>query len=347
MENEKTSLSYMMDTFKKAPQIYQASLFWQKLNEMHVEQLQRYGYENFKRTLNLRYFNFLPAPMNVQVMNLVRYWIAHPTFLIFKTRYSDNDISKYRDGIRSSLLRLYVPTLYKLFTSMQWWYTKGVDKENLLGRIEEPLEGNPFRIYHKDRLISQDVCNSILDYYSIMNQMPSSFKDTLSIAELGAGYGRDAFVFLKVMKCKYVIFDIPPALYVAQRYLSSIFPGLRIFKFRDFDSYDDIKPEYEKADLCFFTPNQMELLPKPQFDLFINISSLHEMTMEQIKNYFSLINEYTRGYFYTKQWLRSKNPDDGVIITFNDYPILPSWQRVFFRKHPIQSDFFEALYRIA
>jgi len=90
----------------------------------------------------------------------------------------------------------------------------------------------------------------------------------------------------------------------------------------------------------------MELLPKHQFNLFINISSLQEMTVEQIKHYFSLIDEYCNGYFYTKQWLRSKNPQDNLTISYKDYPVPSDWKLIFFQKHPIQTKFFEALYKI-
>jgi putative sugar O-methyltransferase len=338
MKNETTSLGYMIDTFRKAPEIYQASLFWQKLNRMHIEHLEKYGYQNFKRTLNLQYFNWILSPTDVQCRNLIRHWIANPTFQIFTSKCG---------GIFPSRFGRINAWFYKLFVAMLWEYTKGVDKEDLLEKTEEPLEGNPFRIYYKNRLISQDICNSIIEYYSVVNQIPSNVKGRLSIAELGAGYGRLAFIFLKALKCKYVIFDIPPALYVAQRYLSSIFPELKIFNFRDFDNYAEVKQEYENADLCFFIPNQLELLPKPQFDLFLNISSLHEMRIGQIGKYFCLIDEYSRGYFYTKQWLRSKNPDDGIILSYDDYPVPPSWELIFFRKHPIQSLFFEALYKVS
>jgi len=122
---------------------------------------------------------------------------------------------------------------------MLWEYTKTVDKENLLENLDEPIEGNPLRIFYRDKLISQDLCNSILEYYSIMNYIPYNKKKNLTIAELGGGYGRNAFVFLKARKCKYVLFDIPPALYTCQRYLSSIFPELKIFKFRDFKDYSE------------------------------------------------------------------------------------------------------------
>jgi putative sugar O-methyltransferase len=336
--NQETTLSYMIDIFKKAPEIYQPSLFWQKINAEHINQLQKEGYENFKRTLNLQYFNWsIIDPRDVQFRNLIGYWIAHPAFKVLGAEFRDQAPLKF-----SRLGRFF----YKVFVSMLWEYTKSVDRENLLEKIEEPLEGNPFGIYYKNHLISQDLCNSILEYYSIMESGDLRIKDKLSIAELGAGYGRDAFVFVKTLNCKYVIFDIPPALYIAQRYLESIFPDLKAFEFRNFARYVEIKDEYENAELCFFTPNQLELLPKPQFNLFLNISSLHEMRIEQISKYFSLINEYTRGYFYMKQWLQSINPDDGVTISYNDYPVLPSWQLMFFRKHPIQSHFFEALYKI-
>lgn len=152
-----------------------------------------------------------------------------------------------------------------------------------------------------------------------------------------------AFVFLKSMKCKYVLFDIPPALYVCQRYLSAVFLKLKIFKFRDFKEYLEIKSEYENGDICFFTP--MELLPKRQFNLFINISSLHEMTLKQIKLYFHPINEYCNGYFYKKQWLNWTNPNDNLTISYKDYPILSNWKLIFFRIHPIQTRFFEALFK--
>jgi len=301
---------------------------------MHMEQLQTSGYANFKRTLNLRYFNFMPSLKNVQFRNLTKYWLMHPTLQVLTSEYKETFPSDH-EGF-----------FYKLFVSMLYEYAKSVDKEGLLGKIEEPVEGNPFRIYRKGRLISQDICNSILEYYSIMSQIPLSAKSSLSIAELGAGYDRLAFIFLKTLRCKYVIFDIPPALYVAQRYLSSLFPELRIFGFRDFDSHEEIESEYEDADLCFFTPNQLEFLPKPQFNLFLTISSLQEMRMEQIRNFFHLIDSYTHGYFYTKQWLKSVNRDDGVIISYEDYPVPPSWELIFSRKPPIQSSFFEALYEI-
>ena len=54
----------------------------------------------------------------------------------------------------------------------------------------------------------------------------------------------------------------------------------------------------------------------------------------------------TRGHFYTKQWIQSKNPFDKLVLTEADYPVRPHWRKVYSRPCAVQSQFFEALYDI-
>jgi len=70
------------------------------------------------------------------------------------------------------------------------------------------------------------------------------------------------------------------------------------------------------------------------------------MTLKQIKHYFHLINEYCNGYFYTKQWLKWTNSKDKLTISYKDYPNPSNWKLIYFRGHPIQTRFFEALYKL-
>lgn len=343
--NDVKILQNMIQVIKKSKSIYRPSLFWENLNKINLKQLHTLGYSNFKRSINQNYFNFLVTnPLSNQFRSVFFKWLKNPKFEIFCSKFNKADnIKRFKQKIEFNVIQRF---FYKLFISMLWEYTKTVDKEKLLDVLEEPAEGNPLRIIYRGKLISQDLCNSILEYYSIVNTVPHMFNKKVTIAELGGGYGRCAFVFLKAMNCKYVIFDIPPALYISQKYLSSIFPSLKIFKFREFNNYSEIKAEYEQADLCFFTPNQIEFLPKDSFNIFINISSFQEMTFEQIKYYFYLINKYCNGYFYTKQWLNWKNPRDKLLISYKNYPIPKNWKLKFFRKHAIQRKFFEAMYEI-
>jgi putative sugar O-methyltransferase len=222
---------------------------------------------------------------------------------------------------------------------------RSIDHRKLFDSMAEPLYGNPWPVYYKNRLISQDLCNSLIEFYSIANSV--DFHKPIVIGELGAGYGRLCYVFLKALSnVKYVIFDIPPAIYISQWYLQKVFPDKRIFKLRAFQSFREIQDEYEQCEVAFFLPEQMELFPEKHFHLFVNVSSFGEMRLDQIRNYFSQINRLTHGYLYSKQWITSVNPEDNLVICQEDYPVPQNWATLYRRPAEIQRKFFEALYRI-
>lgn len=54
---------------------------------------------------------------------------------------------------------------------MIWDFASKNDPEHILNKLIEPNEGNPTRIYLKKRLISQDLANSVIEYYSIMSKI--------------------------------------------------------------------------------------------------------------------------------------------------------------------------------
>lgn len=165
--------------------------------------------------------------------------------------------------------------------------------------------------------------------------------------ELGGGYGRVAWVVLEVfLQARYICCDIPPALAIAQRYLTELFPDQRAFRFRHLDSHAEVADELAHAQIAFLTPNQLELLEPLDVDLFMNISSLHEMRPDQIAFYLGQADRHTSGFAYLKQWQRWHNPEDDVVIARDGYPIPAAWQVVYPRTHPIQRAFFDALYRV-
>ena len=52
-------LEEMLQEIDRAPQEVLPSKYWVELNKKNLEQLQKSGLENFKRTLALNYFTFL------------------------------------------------------------------------------------------------------------------------------------------------------------------------------------------------------------------------------------------------------------------------------------------------
>jgi|tagenome__1003787_1003787.scaffolds.fasta_scaffold15557540_1 hypothetical protein len=47
------------------------------------------------------------------------------------------------------------------------------------------------------------------------------------------------------------VFDVPPALYLSQWYLTTLFPKRRAFRFRGFETFKEIDGELTEADIAF------------------------------------------------------------------------------------------------
>ena len=342
-------LHAMTDCLSAGDPVYVPSKFWEELNSTAVKQLEVDGVENLKQTVALNYFTWVVGQQHEQFRYLLENMssFAWPSILYRLWRRRITASIAYRltpRDVSSRLLRDQQVEMTVL-TNMLWELARRTDSLGLLNTLEEPQVGNPFKIFHRGKLISQDLANSVIEFYSVRDGFNPPLDARVAICELGAGYGRNAYVFLKAFRnCKYVIVDIPPALYVSQHYLSSVFPDRRVFKFRCFESFAEVKDEFEAAEIAFLLPHQAAMLPPKSFDLFINISSLHEMTPTQIAAYFGLIDRLTKGYFYSKQWFVSENPADGVRIKHDDYPVPTHWRELYLRRARVQTAFFEAMY---
>lgn len=329
-------LRAMFDCFSKGDQIYLPSKFWEALNEKNIKQLEVEGIDNLKQTVAQNYFTWVVGRRDEQF----RYLAKNTGLALWPSILWGLPISK-----SNSRLTWRQRIELTIFTRMLWKFAGQIDTEGLLNSIVEPKEGNPFPIFLGGKLISQDLANSILEYYSVREHFKTSRTEKVTFCELGAGYGRNAYVFLNAFpNGKYIIVDIPPALFVSQEYLSSVFPDKKIFTFRCFEKFSEVEQEFQDADIVFLLPHQAKILPGKSIDLFINISSLHEMQMQQIHEYFKLIDKLTRGMFYSKQWMISKNPEDGIVVAKNDYPIPDHWQELYSRPAKVQVHFFEAMY---
>src|SRR5437762_3584785 len=172
-------------------------------------------------------------------------------------------------------------------------------------RLEEPAVGNPSALVHRGRVISQDLCNSIQELYSVFGPDGGAIASgrNLEVAELGAGYGRLAYVVVSASPgVRYTIIDIPPALYLSQRYLTTVFPGVATFRFRAWTDYADVSEEFDRARIRLVLPHQAALLPERSVDYFVNISQLHEMSRPQVERYFALMDRICRGRGDVREW---------------------------------------------
>jgi putative sugar O-methyltransferase len=164
------------------------------------------------------------------------------------------------------------------------------------------------------------------------------------IAEIGAGYGRVAHAYLTTLPGQYFIFDIPPALGVAQWYLEQTLGSDRVFRFRHFDKLDEVRDHIERAKAVLLTPNQMRKFPHGYFDVTLTISTLPEMRQDQVDFYLAEMQRLARGHIFIKQFMSWRNPSDGTALTADSYRLAPEWRLALDRPDPVVPFFFNRIW---
>ncbi len=341
-----SAISEMVNEIGTADAIYKPSEFWVDICAKNVKMLQSQGLENFKRTLAQNYFNWLIfSPLDPQFRCVLRYWPRHFSHYPFTNKVEPlQNILTTFSWQRALKLRWYHALAYKFFVSLLWEFMRVSDHTGMNHRLEEPSLGNPILIYRNGKRISQDLANSILEYNFILDNIADLVRRP-RVAELGAGYGRLAYVFLSNGDTKYYVFDIPPSLYVSQWYLSNLFSDKRIFLFRHFTDFEEIEDELRESDIAFFSANQLAKFPNDFFDVFVTISTLAEMSLTQIENYLFLMNRCCSKYIYLKQWADWYNPADKTHVTREHYRFPAVWDVVTERQDPVMPLFFNKIWK--
>lgn len=322
--------------------VLRPSRFWEDFNRKNRDQLSRFGVGNVKRHQALNYFTWafgVEDQLSFLRRNLDSGEVLRA--LLGGTGW----VSPWRQVNWGPRARW----RYCVFVRMLWEYARSRDRWGILD-LEEPTFGNPLPVVSGGRLISQDLANSALEISCMLEafeQQGVHGRAPSRVIELGAGYGRTAWAWLRRFPgVRYVIVDVPPALLISQEYLSSVLPDRKIFPAQPWETYDAVKGDLESADISFLLPSQALLLPDDFAELFFTISTLGEMTMDQIRLYFDLIDRVTRGIFYNKQWKVSENTFDELVVREEDYPTPAHWESVYRRTAPVQTRFFESAFWI-
>lgn len=294
------------------------SRFWQTLGSEHELAAATFGKETVKRHQALRYFTFrwkwLLLPTNDQARFLsvhsrpAAWWHA----LTERMELADESWEGVPWPRRERML-------YTAGMRLLWQYAQRHGHPTVV-ELEEPALGAPLPVRLGGRPISQDLGSSALEAASIDALLDG--RAPKDILEVGAGYGRSAYALLHAYPdARYTIVDIEPALSLSRWYLSELFPSDRI---------------------RFVRPDDVRQLSDGAFDLALSISSLQEMTNEQIVHYLTLFDRVAAGgYVYLKQWTKKRNRENDVDFQFATMPIPDAWHLHWRRKCPVQTDFTE------
>jgi putative sugar O-methyltransferase len=298
------------------------SRFWTKLGAEHERELERHGVDTVKRRQALRYFTWRWRPRAMLRSEQLRFLVANTAPVtwaaVLREPISVDDELWHGSGFSRAERRLTV-----IATRLVWAYAELHGDPAVLA-LPEPELGAPLPIRFRGRLISQDLANCALEARCIERALGG--RAPASIVEIGGGYGRTAYALLsRHPEATYTIVDIEPALTISRWYLSQLFAPER---------------------LRFLTPGEAAALGADTFDLGVSISSLQEMTPEQVADYLRLLDRVVAGDVFLKQWETWHNPDDDVELRFDGYPFPERWQRLLWEPAPVQTRFVQAAWSV-
>ena len=195
-----------------------------------------------------------------------------------------------------------------------------VNKNNFINKPSLVIEANE---------ITQDDLNSLLEFEKIEKLLNKTKNKKNKILEIGAGSGRTAQSLLSIIdNVKYVIADVPPAIYFSLNNLKKCFPNKKILTAFDIQNENDINLALDNCDVLFIFPHQIKLFDKKTFDITLAIDCLHEMEKKVIKVYMGMIDKVSQ-FLYFKVWENS-----GLNYSFfehhkasskSDYSIKDTW----------------------
>ena len=327
--------------------LYTPSIFWKVNCDNHIRLLSYYGIQNFKRTVSHNYQNWLvTSTKDVQFLNMISNWPLHGSAQpLINDIEVPSHVGYHEESMEYELAERERREIYKLHVGLLWEYVLATDRFGILVNLSELEVGNPIRITRQGRLISSDLAHSVRERNMLMESCLCDARSSLTVAEIGGGHGRLAEIYGRTTNYRYFNFDITPALYVSQWYIKSIFPNDKVFAFRPFSSFSEIEKELSDCRFAFFTPNQIEYMPDGIVDLFINMNSLMEMRKEQIINFLAHINRLTTIAFFSRQWIKWKNPCDQIILGKEDFALGIDWDKIVDIVDDIHPLFFNQIWK--
>ena len=312
-------LILITDKFINSKSYKLLSNYWHILCVDNYEKLRAYGVETYGSNISTNYFTFKYVDENMISDALLD---AKTDFASSKINFSKKQ-KNFSSSESSDYNYLCAMLYYTLKKSNYFKYLKNLDDKSFLG-YDDPY------IKIDDYNVSLDKLISLFDIEKIEKAFGAKHERT--ILEIGSGSGRTADAYLSIYPDnKYIICDIPPAIFISYKRLKVRFPNKKI----SFCFDGNFEQEFEKNDITFIFPDQMSFINK-KIDLVLAIDCFHEMDKKTIKFFFEKINNITNNLYFSI-WKKTKvSYSKGLIGKVNildyengDYSIPNNWKNSF------------------
>jgi len=347
-------LKKMIDFFVTSRSYKYVSNYWHYLNIKNMKQIfeSNNNINNFSTSVALNYFTFIDPTENQvhKTITNVENEIFSSKIQFFKKQKNLNYTQSMKYNFLTFLLFL------NLIKINYYEKLKSLDDEGYVGF------GDPY-IDIEGIKVTSDKINSLFDFDKI-NRF-CNLNNQKTILEIGAGSGRTSQCIMTFnSNCKYVICDIPPALFISYERLRKVFKNKKVgllynnhnneFKGGGGGSSEqDLNSQINHYDISFIMPHQLSLFNNRFFDLTIAIDCLHEMDKKTINKYINNINKISKA-FYFSVWKKTNVPFSGLFNRFsnnlnyysNDYNLPKNFKKEFEEDLIFPSNFISSGYRI-
>jgi putative sugar O-methyltransferase len=303
-------LEIMLADMRAAPAAYQPGNYWRNYERIFVPELRKKGLRDFRRRGNTVLSTFgatdyapLTAAANKHPMET---W--HPAARKFK-RFTYVLVRKIRllskivGSMSSALTGASLDQVRALFCQYAACYG---EKNNAmpLTAFDASTAGNPEDVFPFD---GHTYTTSLLNYYLYYAYCCRyvSFDSIGTLMELGPGSGKQIEVIRKLHgQLSFYLFDVPPQLYVCERYLATVFPG-SVVSYRETRGWTEA-PAPEAGKIYIFGTWKLPEVKNLRWELFWNCASFQEMEPDLVLNYLSFVNRQTQRYVFLQELMRGQ-----------------------------------------
>lgn len=322
-----------------------SSKFWNILNIRHVNQIKDLGIENFATTVAMSYFTFVEYD-DKKIENLINF--------VESKNINSNDYS-YQIFKKQINIDITHSINHNILLNLLYAYVKHVKLDNYLPILEKNnfLIDKVPNIKINDNLLTQDKLNSVIEFSSIKKFLKTPKSNYLNILEIGAGSGRTTETLISLFsdknKIKYVIVDIPPALYINYLRMKNNYKDKKIYICNDIKDEDNFEKILNDNDIILMLPHFLNFFKTKVFDITIAIDCLHEMDKKIIKYYMDKIDIVSKSLYF-KVWNETY-----LAYSFNNhlkaqdkksYFIKDNWKLISQENCVFPSNYIETIYEI-
>lgn len=259
------------DQEQSAPEIYQASRWWQERRQGHLKPVIAALLNGDIAALRKMYINFYRDPCSAGLVIAQR----------LAKRY-------FRARIKELDRRLYLlDSLYRL----DYWQ-KAMGDDFSVADLSGPSIGNPFGVVVDGVLVRP---GAEYQHYCAgrISRLAGSEKST--VAEIGGGFGGMAYYLLRDRpRTTYIDFDVPESIALTTYYLVKSFPKAKVLLYGEAELTET---SITAADIVLLPVFQMPALPPRSVNVSFSSHAMSALSQQAMTAYLDDVANMTKEYF--------------------------------------------------